>query len=389
MITRYALVVWASMLVTAAQAAAEPQGKAKSPQAAATGEDEKKEPLPKGTAKEWHTARQQGFQLVRFVVTALEKNDAKEFPGIAAWVADYQAAVKEIDPDVDPATWPALDVDALVTHNPRYWQAYFEVAPGDPGLAMLHGGLLHLGGESARGSYVAMAFQQRPGIPQPIDRALNVLIAQADLASKQANATVMQGIERFDQGQYDAALKLHEEALRLNPQFGFAHYEWALTARQRDWSKAGIKPAGKLAVNDKALTMSPAAAAAFGRARRHDPFQWRAYQGDDPAVIDSFMALTKQGLPNFELLKKSRPDRLEDEPLIQLADGCQGSRNDELALVFRSAVIARRGRYTPADHPFIAQSLRRMAPGKVTEETLAKLAAPAFKARQIIAVERP
>jgi hypothetical protein len=41
-----------------------------------------------------------------------------------------------------------LDVDALVTNNPHYWQAYYEVVPGDPGLGLLHGGLLHFGGET-------------------------------------------------------------------------------------------------------------------------------------------------------------------------------------------------------------------------------------------------
>lgn len=393
MSTRYALVALCALSLAATQGLAQQEGKQPETKTAAeTGKDDgtakKKEPPKKGTAKEWHLARQQGLMVAQFVLETLETNDAKEFPGIAAWLEDYKAAVKGLDAKADPATWPMLDVDALVTNNPHFWQAYYEVAPGDPGLAMLHSGLLHLGAEANRGAYVVMAYQQRPGIPQPINLPLNALAGLPGEASKQSLAAVMKGIKLYDTGKYDEALKHHEEALELDPQYGFAHYEWGLTARQRDWAKAGIKsPPEKVSVNDKKLTMSPEVIAAFARARQHDPFQWKAYQGDDPVVIESLMALVKQAMPNYEKLTKARPNRLDDEALSQLADGCQGSRNDELALVFRSAMIARRGRYAPEDHPFITKSLRRLAPGKETEAVLAKLAGPAFKARQIVAPE--
>ena len=394
-IMRSAWVALTAVLLTATLAAAQPEGKRDNSKVPAAGKDEggaKKAELPsKGTAKEWHVARQQGFQLAAYIVTALEGSDEKDFPGIAAWLQDYKAAVKGIDPKADPATWPTVDVDALVTNNPHYWQAYYEVAPGDPGLGMLHGGLLHLGGEASRGSYVAIVFQQRPGVPQPIYHALDVLVAQSQEASKQSTAAVMKGTKLYDEGKYDEALKLHEEALKLDPQNGFAHYEWGLTVRQRDWLKAGIKPpmGDKITVNDKTLKFSPAVAAAFGRARRHDPFQWKAYQGEDPIVIESLQAMMQQGMPNWEKLAKARPNRLEDEPLRQLGEGCQGSRNDELALVLRSVSIARRGRYAPEDHPFMAKSLRRLAPGKISEGIIDKLGGPAFAARQIISVEKP
>ena len=394
-IMRYALVALTAVFLAVTLAAAQPESKPASPKAAATGKDEgaaKKKELPsKGTAKEWHVARQQGFQVASYIVTALEGSDEKDFPGIAAWLKDYKAAVKEIDPKTDPATWPVVDVDALVTNNPHYWQAYYEVAPGDPGLGMLHGGLLYLGGEATRGSYVVMAFQQRPGVPQPIYRIMDTLVAHSQEASKQSTAAVMKGTKLYDEGKYDEALKLHEQALQLDPQNGFAHYEWGLTVRQRDWIKAGIKPpeGDKIAVNNKTLKFSAAVAAAFGLARRHDPFQWKAYQGEDPVVIESLQAMVRQGMPNWEKLTKARPNRLDDEPLLQLGEGCQGSRNDDLALVFRSVSIARRGRYAPEDHPFMAKSLRRLAPGKISEGIIDKLGGPAFPARQLISLEKP
>jgi len=393
-ILRNVLVALTTVSLTATLVAAQPESKPDNSKVPAPGKSEgaaEKELPSKGTAKEWHVARQQGFLVANYIVDALEGSDEKDFPGIAAWLKDYKAAVKGIDSKADPATWPAVDVNALVTNNPHYWQAYYEVVPGDPGLGMLHGGLLHFGGEASRGSYVAMAFQQRPGIPQPIYRLMDSLVAQSQEASKQSTAAVMKGTKLFDEGKYEEALKLHEEALKLDPQNGFAHYEWGLTARQRDWIKAGIKPpAGdKISVIDKTLKFSPAVAAAFGRARQHDPFQWKAYQGEDPVVIESLQAMVRQGMPNWEKLTKARPNRLEDEPLLQLGEGCQGSRNDELALVLRSVSIARRGRYAPEDHPFMAKSLRRLAPGKISEGIIDKLGGPAFAARQIITVEKP
>ena len=119
-------------------ARAEPPAASKAPAVASPAVPAKtetdKKPLPKGTAKELHQARRSGWLAISQVVPALEAGDAKEFPGGAAWLADFRRATKGIDPDADPAAWPMIDVDALVTNNPHYWRAYYEVAPGDPPL---------------------------------------------------------------------------------------------------------------------------------------------------------------------------------------------------------------------------------------------------------------
>jgi tetratricopeptide (TPR) repeat protein len=350
----------------------------------------KKELPKKGTAKEWHVSRQQGWQAANYIIEVLEQGDAKEFPGIAAWLKEYKEAVKEIDFKADPATWPMVDIDGLVTKNPSYWRAYYEIAPGDPGLAMLHGGLLLFGGEPRRGSTLVAAFQQRPDIPKPINRVLDSVVANGQQASKESSAKVLEGAKLYDEGKYDEALKLHEEALKLNPQDGFAHYEWGLTLRQKQWLAAGIKPpeGDKIVVSDKSLKFSPEVAAAFSQARRHDPFQWKAYQGEDRAVIEALQSMVKKVMPNWDLLTKTRPGRIETEQLTQLDEGCQEAQIDELALVLRSVLVARRGRYAPEDHPFIAKSVRTLAPGKITDEVVDKLAGKQLKLRQIVAPER-
>ena len=66
-----------------------------------------------------------------------------------------------------------------------------------------------------------------------------------------------------------------------------------MTVRQRNWIKAGIKSPtkDKIAVNDNTPKFSAEVAAAFDRARQPDPFVWKAYQEEDPVVIESFKAM--------------------------------------------------------------------------------------------------
>ena len=111
----------------------------------------------------------------------------------------------------------------------------------------------------------------------------------------------------------------------------------------------------------------------IAKARKHDPFQIKAYQGTDQATIKGFMVMAKTGLPAWRKVAKDRKAKAKDEVLVELAAACQEAQIDELALAIRQVLVARRGRYTPDDHPFISTSLKRLAPGKLTDETLERL----------------
>ncbi|HUE70471.1 MAG TPA: hypothetical protein VMP01_06230 [Pirellulaceae bacterium] len=145
-----------------------------------------------------------------------------------------------------------FDVDALVTNNPRYWLAHYEIAPGDPAVIVLHAGLLLAGCEPTRGAYVLLIGGQRPGIPQPIRDAMDQLRYAAIRALEPSNQAIQAGIKLHDQGQHDLALQKYEEALALCPQSGFAHFEWGLTFREKQWAAAGVAPPppDKISVND-------------------------------------------------------------------------------------------------------------------------------------------
>jgi hypothetical protein len=77
----------------------------------------------------------------------------------------------------------------------------------------------------------------------------------------------------------------------------------------------------------------------------------------------------------------------DDEVLKSLAEGCQEAEVHELALAVRGVVVVRRGDYAREDIPFIATSLRKLAPGEPTEAALKKLAEPPLKLQQLVAPE--
>jgi tetratricopeptide (TPR) repeat protein len=221
-----------------------------------------------------------------------------------------------VDLTAAPARWPALDVDALLSRNPNFWRAYFEIAPGDSGLMALHAGLLLTNGEAVRASHLLVVAGQRPGVPRALRQGFATMLAAAQKVPGQPDALVRQGIELHDKGQYAEALKQYKEALKLWPQNGFAHYERGLTLRVQELVAAGEKPPkpGTLIVNG-GPKQSAAVSAVFAKARRHDPFQIHAYQGDDPEILKGLLALAKTGVPAWEKLVKNQEKQADDTVL--------------------------------------------------------------------------
>jgi tetratricopeptide (TPR) repeat protein len=325
---------------------------------------------------------------VQLVIEKLEAGPGNEYPGIAAWKQDFAKATKGIDAEIAPQKWPPLDALALVTRNPNFWRAYYEIAPGDPGLALLHAGLLLTAGEATRASDLIIIAGQRPGVPAEVRPVFGVIAGGGLRAGLDSNALVEEGTKLFDAGDLAAALEKHKAALKLWPQNGWAHYEFGLTLRQQQWLAAGVKPpaSDKVLVNSGPKN-SPEVAAAFAKARHHDPFQFKAYQGDDQEVIAGLTALVKKALPAWQQLNKQPQRQVEDKVLEQLAEGLQEADQHELALAARQIVVARRGRFLPEDHPFITKSLQKLAPGKTTDATLQRLAGGKLAFRQLMAPE--
>ena len=334
-------------------------------------------------------ARRTGWQLATLIVETLKAGDQQKYSGIAAWLVDFDNAAKGIDLKQPPDQWPVVDIDALVTNNPNFWQAHYEIAPGDPGLNTLHASLLLSVGESTRASHLIAVAYQRPGIPKELKQGLQILLVNTQAYAKKSDEITMRGNNLHDQGDYSGAMKEYQAAIALWPQNGFAHYEIGNTLREQQTSKAGEKklPPNSVIVNG-GVKNSPEVDAAFAKARKYDPFQLKAYQGTDKEVLRGLMALAKTGMPAWQKLASNPEKKQSDKVLEDFADACQVAGIHDLALVTRQILVARRKDYAPADHPFISKSLRELAPGEQSETVLKRLATGTITVRQLVVPER-
>jgi hypothetical protein len=160
----------------------------------------------KRVSSELAAARREGWTIVTLVVQPLRAGNSKAFPGIAAWLKDFDAAAAQIDVKRPPEEWPSINVEKLVTHNPNFWQAYYEVAPADPGMLMLHAALLLSDGEATRASHLIIIARQRAGIPKPVEAALGALLSRSQRAGDQSNRLVVEGTKLHDNKDYKGAI---------------------------------------------------------------------------------------------------------------------------------------------------------------------------------------
>lgn len=324
------------------------------------------------------------------MIDELLEPDAKDWPAAKAWLADYHKQTKGIGPEIPLEKWPAVDLDALLDHNPNFWRMYYDIAPGDPGLAIIHVGLLLSQGESMRAQNVLDVASYRPGIPAEVLKMYLQIQRNNELAIEASDAKTKEGIELFDQRGFDGALKKYREALELCPQNGDTYYELGYTLRTKLKIAAGeevdVGPGTKARINVKSID-TPEVTEAFAKARKHYPLGDMAYQGTDREVIQAGFALREKVLPAWEVLHTSQDRRKQDAALEALATGAQEAGIHDLALISRQIIVARRHRYVASDHPLIAKSLRQLAPGDAVEETLKLLAAEHMKVRPLIDVD--
>jgi tetratricopeptide (TPR) repeat protein len=338
----------------------------------------------------YEEARGASWMVTTQLVEMLKQgDDATELPGTHAWLADFREQTKGIDKNTPVAKWPKVDIDALVDHNPNFWRMYFEIAPADPMLTLIHAGLLLSQGEAKRAAYIIELGRHRPGIPKKLIQAFGMLQNTAIAALKASNAATQEGVKLFDQGDYDAAMKKYREAHKLCPTNGWTYYEMGYTLRTKAQVARGEEPKkpGTLEINGQSQD-APDVIAAFAGARRHDPFLFEAYQGSDPDVIKGALAMAKQVMPAWKALREEGITKdAEYHALKDLSEGLSEAGVRDLAIFARQLMVARRNSYDAADYPILAAGLRKLAPGPAIEEVLGRLAGKTMKFRPLTKLE--
>src|SRR3954463_3386840 len=105
-------------------------------------------------AEPMNEALKTGATAAQLFLSYLKPYATTEFPGTLAWMSGAGAAIAALDKDHPTESWRSLNPDSLITHNAAWWEAYYEVAPGDPGLALLHGSTLLCAGDAQRAMQV-------------------------------------------------------------------------------------------------------------------------------------------------------------------------------------------------------------------------------------------
>ncbi len=329
---------------------------------------------------ELNQARRDGWRLANALIEQMPELNAEDFPGLVKLKVQLHSAIEDLDVDEAIDDWPEIDVDELTRNNPVFWAAFYETVPGNGYLEAVYASMLKGNGDLIRSLQVAVIARNGNAQSQMTRQAIRLSLLPNQRVIDAAMFRTNQGIKEFDQGNYDKATRFFKQLNEEWPQFGLAHYELGLTQFHQDEIAAGRKPPelGQLRLNPKTQIPSSEVYQKYAVARGHDPMIKIAYQGagmkQDVLIMfrvvgPSYAKISNLGVP------------LDDRALEGFALGCQKVKVDDYALFARQITASRRTpiRFQPADFEFIKTSLKRLAPGARSDQTLKRLGGKQIK----------
>lgn len=322
-------------------------------------------------------AQRAGWDTASVLAQGLAAADPKRFPGVQAWLKEYRTTGGVPGKRAGPGPIPKIDADRLVSRNPAFWRAYFELAPGDPGAMLLHASLLLAGGEVSRAAYVLIIARQTVEIDKGLLQAMNDLLVHAQRAIAAGTQQVAEAVKLYEQGGHAAALPRLKAALDAWPANGIAHYELGLALLAQQYTANGQQPPSRARLGlHSDLAPAREARAAYDRARQHDPLLIRAYQGDETDRGDVLLVLGKSVRPLWDIVARDIKAETQDDVLRSLAGGLRDAGLAELALALGQVIIGREGgSYDDDDRKMLASGLQALASGAV-DPVLKRLAQP-------------
>jgi hypothetical protein len=299
--------------------------------------------------------RKAGWTTAIEMLSKIEKADKEKFPGIHDFAAEVRRIERRIDASKPKHEWNLFEASSLIHQNPNFWRAMYETDPNEPAFQFVHFGLLLTSGEIDQSRNVIHLLLHNTTIQkQDRDR-----LKWFDSLTSQMLADIFrhlsQGIKLHDAKDFEAAIKIYEDVLKTWPQCSSAQYEIGYSKRMGQ-GDPGVH---------------------FANCRRLNPLNLAAHQGSYSP--DVFLARQQVDqviqLWNSNIKKKTT---IGDDILLRFSEGCQSAapiepRFHELALTARQVLVARKGKYDIQDYEFIARSLRELAPGDTTEETIRRL----------------
>ncbi|MHB1556378.1 MAG: tetratricopeptide repeat protein [Isosphaeraceae bacterium] len=162
------------------------------------------------------------------------RNEALPILGATANVADakfegVRALGRTIQEFSSPEVTPRFDIPSLTDHNPAYWRAMVEMAPGEPMVPMVRIVLQAANGEIDRARrYVNVTsfFDANKSAPS---RLLGDFREMMRLFYKDVESRISEGIALNDKGKLDEAMAVYEGVLRDYPGSAWARYEQVQT----------------------------------------------------------------------------------------------------------------------------------------------------------------
>ena len=295
-------------------------------------------------------ARQTGWKEVESLLPLLQAQADADFPGVAALVADLR---RVSEAKTVPAGVPPFEIARLLDHNPHFWGAYYEIAPGDPLMALLHVGLLLAAGEVVRADEVATL---------EISFGRMALDYREELVRLDALAKLVR------QGSHDDA----GERERLRARKAFAALDHRARAALAVWpgnpgALADLAAAQTASFGGRPPAMDSPAGRALAELREVDPFYAAdpAFAGQEPAALQAARRCWMQ----IEGERAIGDDRV----LGRFAEAAQAAGIDELALVARSLLSGWSGETIPLDENFTRVSLQRLVGPASAADTCARV----------------
>ncbi|PTY03803.1 hypothetical protein DB347_21485 [Opitutaceae bacterium EW11] len=305
-------------------------------------------------------ARLRAWQTVLEITEVYEHVPADHCPGIAALVHDIREAQREVGSGAS-IQLDRLDGDRLVTRNPDFWRAAFEVAPTDGSLLLLHACLLASAGELWRADRILTAATQLVPLSsnvRPYYLAHSYGIGSLVLLSVRSTGTLA--------GEPAEAVRQLESSLASWPKNAVALSELIdARVRARAASSGGL---GKVPREQLASVVEQGlrdASAEIERLFQVDPMMAAAYRGSS--------ADRKQGRQLRALWTRMADEEsvLGLKEIAELEAALEAAHAVELALVLQRVQVVVRGFPAPSDSVAWKRLLPQLIGSEATNELMA------------------